>query len=159
MTRSADLADRSTYAPALQSLSSRPIPLYLVSVDRLVHVPLKGHQFSSRSLIFYIVNQPVRLAGTSRYKLESHVCYAWRWHPIFASTLPSSVIEDDQLGVRRQIARAPVTATWRGFGDGVGATGTRGWGKNIEERRLGTTDFFSSVVWCCGQRRGRERWV
>jgi hypothetical protein len=71
MSRSADPANLSTHAPALRSLPSRPIPLLLVSADWLVHVSLQGHQFSSRSLIFSIVNQQVRLVGMPRYRPRS----------------------------------------------------------------------------------------
>jgi hypothetical protein len=75
-SRSAYPANRSTCIRALCSLSSRPIPLLLVSVNWLVHVSLKGHLFSSRSLIFSIVNQQVGLAGTPHYRPGSHVCHA-----------------------------------------------------------------------------------
>jgi hypothetical protein len=62
----------------------------------------------------------------------------------------------------RQTVRAPATATWRGFGGGAGVTGTCDEGKNIEERRLGTTDFFFFRDVGLWQRRGGERsarWV
>jgi hypothetical protein len=49
-------------------------------------VSLKGHRFYSWSLIFSIVNQQVRLAGTPRYRLGSHMSCVRRWRPIFAST-------------------------------------------------------------------------
>jgi hypothetical protein len=68
----------SDHPPVSNHTWSSPIPLYLVSADWLVHVSLKGHRFSRRSLIFSIINQHVRLAGTPRYRPWSHVCCAWR---------------------------------------------------------------------------------
>jgi hypothetical protein len=47
---------------------------------------LQDHHVSSRSLIFSIVNQQVRLVGTPLYRQRSHMCCTRRWRPIFAST-------------------------------------------------------------------------
>jgi hypothetical protein len=79
-------ANPSIHVPVLRSLSSWLMPLLLVSADWLVHVSLQGHRFSSRSLIFSIVNQQVRWTGMPCYRPGSHVCYARRWRPIFTST-------------------------------------------------------------------------
>jgi hypothetical protein len=82
MSRSVDPADRTRASVAFE-----PTDPAFTRAGQLVGTRVAERpSFSSRSLIFSIVNQQVRLAGMHHYRPGCHVCRARRWHPIFAST-------------------------------------------------------------------------